>query len=183
LRKRGFGDDAIAGADRLARIASGIVDRGEDRWGELDRAIDEARDEPWFGALAESDSLVGEVAGTRAPMWGIRGYFWWMRRRQGNAPFIDRRYDPVPTVAKLDAPSLWILGGEDSSMPSGWTLDRLKALRAAGRPVSWVVFPHAEHGIRRFVEEPGGRRDLGYEPDYFPLMVRWLRQQSGLPAT
>lgn len=43
------------------------------------------------------------------------------------------------------------------------------------------MFPKADHGILRFEETEGERRILGYEPAYLPMMVDWLRRQSGLP--
>jgi uncharacterized protein len=181
LRKKGFGDDAIREVDALSAIPGAILDRGENRWADLGRGLDAARGKPWFAALQTSDSMVGELASTKAPLWGVRGYFAWLRWRRGDQPFIDRLYDPVPTLEKLDAPSLWILAGEDSSNPTAWTVERLEKLRAEGRPISWQVFPHAEHGIRTFVETPDGRRDVGLEAGYLPLMVHWLREQSGLP--
>lgn len=181
LRHKGFGDDAIAATNRLSAITGAIFDRGENRWTELGEAIDKERARAWFATVQGSDSMIGEVTSTKAPLWGMRAYLAWMRWRQGDTPYIDRLYDPMTTLTKLDAPSLWILGGEDSSNPTGWTLEKLQELRAAGKRISWQVFPHAEHGIRTFVETPDGRRDLGLEPGYLPLMVRWLREQSGLP--
>jgi dienelactone hydrolase len=109
----------------------------------------------------------------------MRLYGWWMKR--GDVPFIDRLYDPVPTVGLLRVPSLWILGAEDSSMPTGWTIDELETLQEAGRPVEIEVFPGAEHGILTFEEDDSGdRKVVGYAPGYLARQVQWLRRQSGL---
>ena len=67
-----------------------------------------------------SDSILGMVADTEMPLWAVRAYLWW-RTVAGDTPFIDRLYDPVQTMQKLQTPSLWILGGQDSSAPTPWT--------------------------------------------------------------
>jgi dienelactone hydrolase len=184
LQKKGFGEEALREADRLNDALSAIVDRGEDRWDEVDRLLDEAEGKPWFEAVKGSDSMLGFVTGTRMPRWMLRAYAAWKLRDTGEEPFVDRLYDPYPTVASLTrTPSLWIFGGEDDSMPTGWTVEKLEKLRAAGRPIEIAVFPEADHGILRFEETAGGeRRYLGYEPGYFPMEVEWLRRQSGLDS-
>jgi hypothetical protein len=81
---------------------------------------------------------------------------------------------------KLQTPSLWLLGGEDSSAPTPWTLRELEKLQAEGRPVQLRVFPDADHGIIKFVpQENGERRYTGLEPDYYPAQIAWLREHSG----
>lgn len=182
LQRKGFGPEAVAEADRLNARLAAIVDRGEDRWEELDRGLDAAQGRPWFRTVAGSDSSLGFVAGSRLPRWVLRLYAWWKLRPQEGEPFVERHYDPMSTLAALRSPSLWLLGGADSSLPTGWTLERLGALRQEGRPVEFEVYPRAEHGILRFEEtKEGERRYLGYEPAYFGRMVAWVRRQSGLP--
>lgn len=182
LQQKGFGEDAIREADRLNDAISAIVDHGEDRWDEVGRLREEAKGKPWFEAVEGSDSALGLVADTRIPLWAMRLYASWRLRDTGEEPFADRLYDPYPTVASLTGtPSLWIFGGEDQSMPTGWTVEKLEQLRAAGRPIEIAVFPKADHGILRFEETEGGeRRLLGYEPGYLPMQVEWLRRQSGM---
>ncbi len=177
LAQEGFGDEAVAEVDAINRIASDIIDRELDRWGELREALEEAEDEPWFGAVEGSDSMIGFLTGTALPWWAIRLYAWWSLG--GDPPFIDRLYDPVPTVASLDIPSLWIFGGEDSSMPTGWSIDELEALRGEGRPIEIEVFPEAEHGILAFEQKGTEREIVGYAPGYLPMQVDWVRRQSG----
>ncbi len=181
LDQKGFGEDAIAKADRINDVLGDIFDRGEDRWQELGTLIDEARGQDWFEAIAGSDSMLGFVAGTKMPLWIARLYAWWMMR--GKEDFVDRLYDPVPVVAGLQTPSLWIFGGEDSSMPSGDSIEILEDLQAQGSPISVEVFQQAEHGILTFKsDDPFDREYLGYAPGYLDLQVRWLRQQSNLEA-
>jgi pimeloyl-ACP methyl ester carboxylesterase len=180
LYAKGFGEDAVAKVDRINAVLGDIFDHGEDRWDELGAMIDEARGQDWFEAIAGSDSMVGFVAETKMPLWVARLYAWWMMR--GKEDFVDRLYDPAPVVAKLETPSLWIFGGEDSSMPSGDSIDILEELQSQGRPISVEVFPETEHGILTFEgDDPFDRDYQGYAPGYLDLQVEWLRQQSDLP--
>ena len=182
LREKGYGDDAIAKADEINDIVGAIMDNGEDRWAELGEALDAAQGQDWFEALAGSDGVVGFLAGTKMPLWVVRLIAWWMTR--GDELFIDRLYDPVPTVASLDIPSLWIFGEDDSSMPTQWSVDELEKLQATGRPIEIEVYPRAEHGILLMEEgENGERTPIGYAPGYFKRQVNWVREQSGLPST
>ena len=65
-------------------------------------------------------------------------------------------------------------------MPTGWSIDELEVLAAAGNPIEIEVFPGAEHGILVFEEEGGVRSIRGYAPGYLPKQVEWIREQSGL---
>jgi dienelactone hydrolase len=180
LQQKGLGADAVAAADRVNAVIEGIFDRHENRWGELGSMLDAGRSQPWFEGVRGSDSMLGVVADTKMPLWAMRVYLWWRTRSQGDTPFIDRLYDPVQTMHKLQTPSLWLLGGEDSSAPTPWTLRELEKLQAEGRPVQLRVFPDADHGIIKFVpQENGERRYTGLEPDYYPAQIAWLREHSG----
>jgi len=180
LYERGFGDDAVAKVDPINDVLGAIFDRGENRWDELAEMLKEAEGQDWFEAVAGSDSMVGFVAGTKLPLWAVRLYAWWLTR--GNEDFVDRLYDPVPTVATLNTPSLWIFGAEDSSMPSADSIEKLMELQQQGRPIEVKIVPDAEHGILLFEGEDSlDRRYLGYAPGYLDLQVQWLRQQSDLP--
>jgi dienelactone hydrolase len=180
LQQKGFGADAVDAADRVNAVIEDIVDRHQNRWSDLGTMLDASRSQPWFDAVRGSDSILGNVAGSKMPMWGWRAFVWWRLRSQGDTPFIDRLYDPVQTMQKLQTPSLWLLGGEDSSAPTPWTLRELERLQASGRPLQYHVFPGADHGIMTFEkQENGERRYIGVEPAYYPMQIAWLREHSG----
>jgi len=180
LQQKGFGADAVDAADRVNAVIEDIVDRHENRWSDLGSMLDASRSQPWFDAVRGSDSILGIVAGSKMPLFGWRALVWWRLRSQGDTPFIDRLYDPVETMEKLQTPSLWMLGGEDSSAPTPWTLRELEKLQASGRPLQYHVFPGADHGIMTFEkQENGERRYIGVEPDYYPMQIAWLREHSG----
>ena len=85
-------------------------------------------------------------------------------------------YDPIPVLANLKVPQLWILGGQDRDAPPAETIRRLAALRKAARPIATVVFPDADHGIYEFETLPNGERVSTRQPEgYFPLMRDFIK--------
>lgn len=185
LGKEGHGGEALAAADRIHETLVRIIDHGEsERWDELAGLLEEAEGQDWFDDLAGSDSTLGFLSAHRwLPLWAVRLYGWWMMRPIDGEPRADRLYDPEPVVAELEVPSLWIFGGDDHSMPTEWTVEKLRRLQDQGSPVEILVYPEADHGILRFDRSAGKeRRFIGYEPTYHRTQVQWLRRQSGLAA-
>lgn len=91
---------------------------------------------------------------------------------------IDRRmrgfkgphgYDPVPVLEKLSTPSIWIEGEHDRSVPMAQTLATLDRLRRAGRPITVVVLPGANHSL---IDTATGRSQ-----DFWPSVRNWLEAQ------
>ena len=94
---------------------------------------------------------------------------------------IDRRmaafqgphgYDPGPVLARLEVPSLWILGERDYSIPLKRTVAILTDLKAKGRPITTHVIPDADHGLRR---------STGERPDFWGVVEEWLASRGVLP--
>jgi pimeloyl-ACP methyl ester carboxylesterase len=71
-------------------------------------------------------------------------------------------FDPKPVLERLDVPGLWLLGGEDRSIPTPATVAILDQLIASGKPYAHVVFPGFGH-------------NLSGAP-YWPEIDRWLSQ-------
>ena len=178
LQQAGYGDDVIAKVDGLNSHVGAILDHDENRWSDLKKALAKVENEEWYPALQQSDSFLGLLSSAKHPLWGIRMWLWWNQR--GPEPFADRLYDPVPTVDSLVTPSLWVFGGQDSSMPTDQSIRELVALQERGRPVQVKVFPEAEHGILLFEGEGAERKYSGYPPEYLSLQVDWVRSQSKL---
>jgi len=89
---------------------------------------------------------------------------------------IPAQYDPIPVLTNLDVPQLWILGGQDRDAPPAETIRRLAALRKAGRLISTVVFPDADHGMYEFETFPDGERVSTRQPErYLPLMINFVK--------
>jgi alpha-beta hydrolase superfamily lysophospholipase len=92
---------------------------------------------------------------------------------------IDRRmrefkgphgYDPVPVLERLGTPSLWIEGEGDRSVPMAQTLATLERLRSAGRPITVVALPNADHSLRNQI--------TGQSPNFWPRVHDWLSKQK-----
>jgi pimeloyl-ACP methyl ester carboxylesterase len=56
-------------------------------------------------------------------------------------------FDPRPVLESLNVPGLWLLGGEDRSIPTPATVAILDQLIASGRPYRYVVFPGVGHNL------------------------------------
>jgi dienelactone hydrolase len=56
-------------------------------------------------------------------------------------------YDPASVLAGLEVPTLWLLGDQDRLVPTRVCVKLLEGLRNRGRPVDWVVYPGAPHGL------------------------------------
>ncbi|MBX9603082.1 MAG: alpha/beta fold hydrolase [Bryobacteraceae bacterium] len=60
----------------------------------------------------------------------------------------DPGYDPVATLEKLTAPSFWLQGEKDRSIPQPRTLATLHRIRREGKPITVFPIPNADHGLR-----------------------------------
>ena len=56
-------------------------------------------------------------------------------------------FDPKPVLESLNVPGLWLLGGQDRSIPTPATVAILDELIASGKPYSHVVFPGLGHNL------------------------------------
>jgi dipeptidyl aminopeptidase/acylaminoacyl peptidase len=77
-----------------------------------------------------------------------------------------RGFDPVPVLATLDVPGLWLLGTDDESIPVRNTVAILRQLAGNGRPFEFVEYPGANHSL--FV------RTQGRQVPFWTDVDRWL---------
>lgn len=56
-------------------------------------------------------------------------------------------FDPRPVLESLSVPGLWLLAGEDRSIPTPATVAILDQLIASGKPYTRVVFPGVGHNL------------------------------------
>jgi hypothetical protein len=125
------------------------------------------RHEPWFGDLhgnitwALLDKSPDEIRASGSE-------FRW------HTPF---RYDPLPTIAWVQAPQLWVLGGLDIDAPSGETARRLHRLIELHHPITVALYPNAEHGMTEFETGATGERlSTRYSEGYFSMLADFARQ-------
>lgn len=170
MRLKGYGPDVIAKALEVASAAEALVENRFTRgFDELEAVRARYRNEPWYKdvhgnfthfILAMSDSELRE----KGAAFG--------------APFRETpfRYDPMPTLAAVKAPQLWVLGGKDLDAPSEETSRRIRSLIDKGRPITLAVYPNAEHGMTEFEEGADGERvSTRYAHGYFRLMRDFAR--------
>jgi pimeloyl-ACP methyl ester carboxylesterase len=79
-------------------------------------------------------------------------------------------YDPVPVLEQLSTPSIWIEGESDRSIPMQQTLATLDRIAHAGRPITVVRLPGANHSLFNAV--------TGKRPEFWPQVHAWLVGQS-----
>jgi uncharacterized protein len=92
---------------------------------------------------------------------------------------IDREYkafkgphgfDPLAAIAAMRAPSLWIIGQNDRSIPVKHTIANLERIKNAdGRPISIHVIPGANHSLRT---------RTGEQPDFWRMIGAWLKERG-----
>ena len=81
-------------------------------------------------------------------------------------------FDPMTWLLKLDVPSLWLLGAQDSSIPIPLTVEILDSLIADyGKDFSYIVYPNMNHGWRD--EDTGQMYPVLYDA------LNWLDEKFG----
>jgi len=88
------------------------------------------------------------------------------------------RFDPLPVLRQLDAPILWVYGGDDSlsALPESLEL-RGRLQQDMDKPYMISVFPNAGHGVNF----PTGREGEGpyiTAPMLFETVLGWLEARA-----
>ena len=179
VTRHGYGADVMVKAMQIADAAATILNSNfQDGYDQLDALRKRYGTEPWF------HDIHGDVT------WLLLEKSPEELRASGPKLFaaVPLHYDPMPVLRNLTVPQIWILGEDDVDAPSAETARRLRALNAAGHPISVAVFPRAEHGIYEYETAADGRRLSTRQPDgYFRLMQdfilgRTLKPQYGTAA-
>ena len=79
-------------------------------------------------------------------------------------------FDPLPVLARMKTPTLWLIGARDLSIPAERSAQILEGLRGQGVPVTVKTYPNGNHGLQ---DVSTGRR-LPYWED----TVDWLQKQG-----
>ena len=83
-------------------------------------------------------------------------------------------YDPVPVLANLRVPILWLNGGRDRSTPTSRTVANVERLIAEGAPFELRVYPEGNHIL-------GGRGGSFWRfYDYWSDVRMWLTEKAVL---
>lgn len=174
LRRHGHGEDVLAKARELTDATALLMSSGFTRgFDELAAVRAKYEGEAWL------DNVEGEFSGqileapTWLPQWLVRA----IASRHDVGTSWD--YEPLPVLAALDVPQLWVVAGSDREAPPEETLARIRGLQAQGRPIDLVLYPDTDHGIYRFAESAEGERVMIRNPDgYHALLAGWIRTRS-----
>lgn len=162
LTSRGYGPDEVAKAMQVADATAAIVASGfREGYDQLAAVRAKYGNEPWFEYVRGNISFF-MLDNPEATV-----------REQGPVLLagVPAHYDPMPVLRNLDTPQLWILGAEDRDAPSAETVRRLRALQAAGKPITVAVFPDTGHGIYEYETTVDGERVDTRNPEgYFAMM-------------
>jgi pimeloyl-ACP methyl ester carboxylesterase len=167
MERAGFGPETMAKAMEVADAAATIVASNfTDGYEQLEAVKRKYGDEPWFKSVRGN---VTQYLLATSPE---------TVRKEGPSLLegVPAQYDPMPVLANLDVPQLWILGGQDRDAPPGETIRRLAALQSAGRPITTAVFPDADHGMYEFETLADGERVSTRQPEgYFDMMRDFIK--------
>lgn len=170
LRAGGHGADILAKGDEIHRATTRVlVSRFAEGLDEVERLKTLYGSESWFADIG-GDYSSALMTTPREEMGKWQDYF--------DLPY-DIEYDTVPAIRSIAVPQLWILAADDTEAPVEGTLDRLKQLKEAGRPIDIVVFPAADHGMIAIEQGPRGHRLAGRTaPGYFELLAKWIGERG-----
>ena len=172
VRSLGFDSTAVRQFEELNAAIHFTAERGfNDGWPALEARFAQYSQAKWFAAMKGTPTWSGWLIEHGLDQGKVAGPVMF-------TTVMDAFYDPMPVLRQLTIPSLWLIGGDDLQAPPEPTLSRLTRLRNAGKPITTIVFPHTEHGIRLFTQGPHGRVTRAYAPDYFPTVIQWLRAQT-----
>jgi pimeloyl-ACP methyl ester carboxylesterase len=164
---KGYGPEDIAKGLEVGRAAEALFESGfTEGFEAFDAVRDRYRGEPWY------KDVRGNFTHFILPMTADE-----IRKAAPNFRFgTPWRYDPMPTLAGLKTPQLWILGGQDLDAPSGETSRRLTRLIDGGRPITLALYPEAEHGMTEFeIAADGSRVSTRYAAGYYRLIRDYAR--------
>ena len=79
-------------------------------------------------------------------------------------------FDPAESIAGMRAPSLWVIGERDRSLPVPETIANLERIKRASRHAITIhVVPGVNHGLRK---------PTGQQPDFWSVIREWFAEQG-----
>lgn len=167
MTRAGFGHDAQRKADEIANATAAIIESNfTEGFDKLDALKEKYGKEPWFPFVR--GNFTSYLLST--PETVVRRDF------PALLEGVPAHYDPMPVLANLDVPQLWIFGGQDRDAPPFETLRRLERLKRATRPIATAVFPQADHGMYEFEVDARGERVSTRQPNgYLRMMVDFIK--------
>ncbi|HET6804414.1 MAG TPA: CocE/NonD family hydrolase [Frateuria sp.] len=167
MHLKGYGPDIIAKAQAIGAAAERVIaSGGTEGLDAFDAIRARYRHEPWYKDV-HGNYTWAILPLSRQEVVAKSGVLHF------GTPF---HYDPMPTLAAVTVPQLWVLGGMDLEAPSAETSRRLKGLIAKGHPITLALYPDTEHGMTEFeTDKAGERHSTRYPPDYFRMLADFAR--------
>ena len=84
-------------------------------------------------------------------------------------------FDPIPIIAELKQPGLWLWGSVDKSVPVTFSAENLQALIDSGKNnFSYEIFPNGDHNLNESLH--GLFNEIPYSPRvlFYPALAQWL---------
>jgi pimeloyl-ACP methyl ester carboxylesterase len=79
-------------------------------------------------------------------------------------------FDPLPVLARVRQPVLWLMGEDDRSVPTRTSVGNMEALIERGGRFTLEVFPRGTHGLR----DSGSGRPM----DFWGEIDSWLEVEE-----
>ena len=172
VRQGGFGETAISEARQLTAITERIVRSNmADGLAELDAFKVTHENAPWLQAI-QPRSYTGLFLKFSSADIKVIG--------PAAAQGLSFTYDPRPTIERIDARQLWLLGGRDQQAPNANTQAILREIQRKRPQLAVVVFPNADHGLVQPITTTDGDA-MAYSPQLFDVTTAWIKDRS-LPA-
>lgn len=89
--------------------------------------------------------------------------------------YTEYSYDPVATISDLQAPAIYIFGGNDDLIPVEKSISRLRKYSDQNQEISWYIINQGNHVISRgdIPQEPEKLKPLDIEEYHF-ILHAWL---------
>ncbi len=87
--------------------------------------------------------------------------------------------DPIPVIAKLTQPGLWLWGSADKNVPSTVSAENLQTIIDSGKAnFSYNILPNGDHNLNESAH--GYFAEIPYSPRvlYFSKLTEWLEQNN-----
>ena len=84
-------------------------------------------------------------------------------------------FDPLPIIADLNQPGLWLWGGMDKSVPVTFSAENLQAIINSGKSnFSYQIFPSGDHNLN--ASPRGLFAEIPYSPGvlFYSELAKWL---------
>lgn len=155
-----YNQEAATRGLEARRIVMNKYFRGETSYDSARAVLADIENEPWFeyAFMPPADQLQENLEGTS-----------WIN---------EMNYNPVPAYQKVEAPMLFILGGEDMDIPVKRTLDIIEELDSNSQR-EIIVIPGANH-LMRVGDDPSEEYNqedgpiLSNSNKYFMIMGAWV---------